>query len=210
VTRRDKAQLVFDLDDDFRDRCFCHVIFPRNVCLGLFLSVNERKIALSAHRGLPVMRVLQRMKQPDRGLVASGHAAFSMFLLLPVAKKLMEYAQAPPVEQVGKADKLQWNFDASASVKKNVFCRVMWQFWPTARLVKRKWVMEFLLSIHDLTISRLFVVGQMRFSPTCVCSLPRLLRCSSLARPGCQTSYCAECCGCGFCGDLFFAVRAVH
>ena len=161
MTRRDKAQLVFDLNDDFRDRGLCHVIFPRNVCLGLFLSVNERKIALGAHRGLPVVRVLQRMKQPDRGLVASRHAAFSMLLLLPVAEKLMEYAQAPPVQQVGKADKLQWNFDASASVQENIFCRVMWQFRPTTWLMDGKWVMEFLLSIHVETLSRLFVVGQM-------------------------------------------------
>ena len=101
------------------------------------------------------------MEQTNRGLVASGHAALSMFLLLPVAEKLMEYAQAPPVQKVGKADKLQWHFNASASVEKNIFCRVMRQFRPTTRLVKRKWVMEFLLAIHLETLSRLFVVGQM-------------------------------------------------
>lgn len=92
MTRRDKAQLVFDLDDDFRDRCFCHVIFPRNVCLRLFLSVDQRKITLRAHRRLPVVRVLQRMKKPDRGLVAGSHAAFTMLLLLPVTEKLMKHS----------------------------------------------------------------------------------------------------------------------
>ena len=161
MTRRDKAQLVFDLDDDFRDRGLCHAIFRGNGRLRLFLSIDQREIAFSAHGRLPVVRVLQRMKKPDRGLVASGHAAFSMLLLLPVAEKLMEYAQAPPVQQVGKADKLQWQFDASASVEKNIFCRVMWQFRATTWLVKRKWVMEFLLAIHVETLSRLFVVGQM-------------------------------------------------
>jgi hypothetical protein len=86
----------------------------------------------------------------------------------------------------------------------------MWQFRPTTWLMDGKWVMEFLFAIHDLTISRLFVAGQKYFRPTCVCSFPRLLSRSSLSRPGCQTSDCAECGGSGFYGDWFFAVRAVR
>jgi len=98
VTRWDEPEFVLDLDDDFRDRGLCHAVFCGNGRLRLFFSIDQREIAFSAHRGLPVVRVLQRMKKPDRGLISSGHAALSMLLLLPVAEKLMEYAQAPPVQ----------------------------------------------------------------------------------------------------------------
>ena len=95
-----QAKLVFDLDDDLADGGAGDAVFFGDLRLALRFAIDNSEITFRLHRRLPVVRVLQGLKQPDRGLVSEGAGGMTAaFLRFVVGPEGAEHFQAPPVKQ---------------------------------------------------------------------------------------------------------------
>ena len=117
MPRRGELQIVFDRNDDLGDGSAGHAVFLGDLGLRLGLAIDHGQVALRLHRGLPGLRVSQRLQEADCRLIPEGARglapAFLRFVVLP---ELLKDFQRPPIQQGAERRKLRGSGYATACV----------------------------------------------------------------------------------------------
>ncbi len=94
MPRGGEVEIVLDRNDDLRDGSASHAVFLGNLGLRLRFAIDDGEIAFRLHRGLPCLRVGQRLQEADRRLIPEGARGMApAFLRFVVFPKFLEDLQ---------------------------------------------------------------------------------------------------------------------
>ena len=129
-----EVEIVLDRNDDLGDGGSGHAVFLGNLGLALRFAIDDREIALRAHRGLAGLRVGEGLQEADCCLIPEGSARpVAVLLRVPFLPELAEDFQRPPVEQGNLSGYLGRQLDAKTRVEEDILGSVVWKFGTATR-----------------------------------------------------------------------------